>query len=101
MPARRADRDHTFHQYTVRIDRSRRDAVRAVLRDRGVETTVYYPLPLHLQPALADLRHARGDFPEAERASEEALSLPMFPELEPREREAVIDALAEALRAVP
>src|SRR5271157_2316946 len=57
---------HIFHQYVVRAQR--RDELRAHLADRGIGTEVYYPLPLHLQQALAYLGHTRGDFPEAERA---------------------------------
>jgi dTDP-4-amino-4,6-dideoxygalactose transaminase/acetyltransferase-like isoleucine patch superfamily enzyme len=70
---------HVFHQLTIRT--SRRDALRAHLAAQGISTEIYYPRPLHLQPALASLGHAEGSFPNAERASDEALSLPIFPEL--------------------
>lgn len=76
-PTARPGNLHVFHQYTVRC--GRRDALAAHLEDRGIGHAVYYPVPLHLQEALADLGHGRGDFPEAERAADEVLSLPVFP----------------------
>lgn len=71
----------TYNQYVVRIGGGARDALRAFLADRGVGTEVYYPTPLHLQPALRALGYGPGDFPCAESASREALALPIFPEL--------------------
>lgn len=70
---------HTWNQFTVRTER--RDALVAHLGERGIGTAVYYPTPLHLQPALAHLGHGPGDFPESERAAREVVSLPVFPEL--------------------
>ena len=93
VPARRPDRLHTYHLYTVRIGGGRRDTLRHMLEERGVETAVYYPVPLHLQPALQNLGYTAGDFPEAERASQELLSLPMFPELTPDEQSWVVDSM--------
>ena len=69
------------------------------MRAEGIETGIHYPLPLHLQPALADLGYTRGDFPVTEAWAEELLSLPMFPELERSEIELV--AAAVAASAVP
>lgn len=97
LPAVAPGRRHAWHQYTVRVHGGRRDAVRETLRDLGIATAVYYPSPAHLQEALADLGHAPGDFPEAERACHEVLSLPLFPELTTAERDRVITALAHAL----
>jgi len=87
---------HVYHQYTIRV--SNRDAVQEELRSRGIGSTVYYPLPLHLQPVFENLGHKLGDFPESERAAEEALSLPMFPELETREQEHVVEQLCDVLQ---
>jgi len=70
---------HVFHQYTIRVER--RDALQQVLSARGIGHAVYYPVPLHLQPLYASLGHKPGDFPHAERAAQEVLSLPMYPEL--------------------
>jgi dTDP-4-amino-4,6-dideoxygalactose transaminase len=93
LPQPAIDRTHTYHQYTVRVRGGCRDALRESLGRAGVETNVYYPVPLHLQPALSRLGYRAGDFPEAERASREVLSLPMFPELRPDEVELVIESV--------
>ena len=87
---------HVYHQYTTRV--SHRDAVQEELKSRGIGSTVYYPLPLHLQPVFENLGYKLGDFPESERAAEEALSLPMFPELETREQEYVVEQLCDVLQ---
>ncbi len=71
--------EHVYHQYTIRIEQ--RDALQKFLNERKIGSTVYYPYPLHLQPLYASLGHQAGDFPHAERAALEVLSLPMYPEL--------------------
>lgn len=70
---------HSYHQYTVR--HPRRDEFMAYLREHGVGSAVYYPIPLHLQPAYRDLGYGDGDFPESERACKEVLSLPIHAHL--------------------
>lgn len=70
---------HSYHQYTVR--HPRRDELMAYLREHGVGSAVYYPIPLHLQPAYRDLGYVQGDFPESERACKEVLSLPIHAHL--------------------
>ena len=84
---------HVYHQYVVRAQR--RDELQKFLEARGVTTRVYYPLPLHLQHCFADLGYKKGDFPIAEKLSEEVLALPMFPELLPEEQERVVQEIAE------
>jgi dTDP-4-amino-4,6-dideoxygalactose transaminase len=85
---------HVYHAYTVRVnDRAR---CRALLRERGIQTGIHYPIPVHLQPAHADLGHRRGDYPASERAAAEVMSLPMFPEL----TDAQVADVASALREV-
>ncbi|MEX0911993.1 MAG: DegT/DnrJ/EryC1/StrS family aminotransferase [Gemmatimonadota bacterium] len=82
-----------YNQYTIRVLEGRRDALREALGDQGVGSAVYYPVPLHLQECFGYLGHARGDFPVAERACEEVLSLPVFPELTEEQREHVARAI--------
>ena len=82
---------HVFHQYVIRTPR--RDGLRATLTENGIGSEVYYPLPLHLQTSLQDLGYKKGDFPVAERAAEEVLALPMFPELREDEVESVVEAV--------
>jgi len=84
---------HVFHQYTIRVPR--RNELQKFLSERKIGNAVYYPVPLHLQPIYASLRLGRGSFPEAERAADEVLSLPMFPELKVEQIQRVVDAISE------
>ena len=83
--------EHVFHQYVIRAPR--RDALREYLSGHGIGTEVYYPQPLHLQKALADLGYQLGDFPVSEKAANEVLALPMYPELRVDELESVVEAI--------
>ena len=85
---------HVFHQYTIR--HPRRDAVREKLRAEQVSSMIYYPVPMHLQPALKFMGHKEGDFPAAEAACREVVSLPIYPELE----DAVIERICSAVKSV-
>ena len=80
-----------YNQYTLRV--AKRDALQAHLKDRGIGTAVYYPLSLHLQPCFEYLGYKRGAFPESEKASQEAISLPIYPELVQSQLDEVIDAV--------
>ncbi len=84
--------------YTVRVLEGRREALRAHLREAGVETAVYYETPLHRQPALSHLKLAPGAFPNSELAAAEVLSLPIFPELTVEQREHVVAAVLAFFR---
>ncbi len=84
---------HIFHQYVVRVPK--RDQLRAFLSDRQIGSEIYYPLPLHLQESLAMLGYHKGSFPVSEKAAEEVLALPMYPELREDEQETVVAAVSE------
>jgi dTDP-4-amino-4,6-dideoxygalactose transaminase len=88
--------EHACHQYTIRVEQ--RDALQKFLTERKIGSAVYYPHPLHLQPLYASLGHKPGDFPHAERAAQEVLSLPMYPELRKEQIARVVDAIAEFLK---
>ncbi len=92
LPAERPESAHVYHQFAIRVPD--RDAVQRRMAERGVQTAVYYPVPLHLQPMYHDLGYRSGDFPEAERAAREVLCLPLYPEL----TDAQVDEVAEACR---
>ena len=87
---------HVYHQYTVRVEN--RDRVQKQLTDAGIQTMVYYPVPLHLQEVHQNLGLKAGTFPHSERAAREVLSLPMFPELHAEQRAAVREALQQTLQ---
>ncbi|RKY99814.1 MAG: hypothetical protein DRQ04_06990, partial [Candidatus Hydrothermota bacterium] len=84
---------HVYHLYVIRAER--RDALRSFLSERGIDTGIHYPIPLHLQKAYEDLGYVRGDFPNAEEAALSVLSLPMFPELTDDEVERVAKTIKE------
>jgi dTDP-4-amino-4,6-dideoxygalactose transaminase len=88
--------DHVFHQYTIRV--SNRDELHRALTEKKIGSSVYYPVPLHLQPLYKSLGHKPGDFPNSERAAREALSLPMYPELRIDQLERVVEVVADSLR---
>jgi dTDP-4-amino-4,6-dideoxygalactose transaminase len=86
--------------YHLMIARVRdRDRVRARLAERGIDTAIHYPTPIHLQPAFAALGHKPGDFPVAEASTKEIISLPMYPELPLASVDRVANELAAAVRA--
>ena len=82
---------HVFHQYVIRAPH--RDELRAHLTAHGIGSEIYYPLPLHLQAALANLGYRPGDFPETERAAAEVLALPIYPGLREDEQDLVVEAI--------
>ncbi|WTW97076.1 DegT/DnrJ/EryC1/StrS family aminotransferase [Streptomycetaceae bacterium NBC_01309] len=86
---------HVWHLYAVRVPR--RDEVLAELNEAGIGAGIHYPVPVHLQPAFRELGHAPGDFPVAERAAGEILTLPLFPQITEEQQVRVAEALGKAL----
>lgn len=87
------DEDGAFANYTVRVTGGKRAALAEHLQNRGIQTAIHYPLPLHLQPRFAELGYGAGSCPESERAAREVLSLPLYPELGEEQRTQVIEAI--------
>ncbi|GAB4548424.1 MAG: DegT/DnrJ/EryC1/StrS family aminotransferase [Anaerolineae bacterium] len=87
---------HVYHQYTIRA--ARRDELHEFLKERGIGTMIYYPLPLHLQKMYADLGYSQGSLPVSEEAGQQVLSLPMYPELSDGQVQSVVDAIGEFLK---
>ena len=96
---------HSYYLYTIQIasdgphPAARRDRLARHLLAQGIDTSVFYPLPLHLQPAYASLGGKPSRLPVAERAAHEVLSLPLYPEMTNEQIDRVADAVREALRA--
>jgi dTDP-4-amino-4,6-dideoxygalactose transaminase len=82
---------HIFNQYVVRVPE--RNRLRQFLMGEGIGTDIYYPLSLHLQECYAFLNHKRGEFPSSEKASEETLALPIYPELTEEQQVFVVDRI--------
>jgi dTDP-4-amino-4,6-dideoxygalactose transaminase len=93
LPSEPADCRHVYNQFTIRS--KQRDHLQQFLRGRGIPTEIYYPHPLHLQPAFSYLGCKEGQFPHSETASREALSLPIYPELKEEQQAQVIRTIAE------
>jgi dTDP-4-amino-4,6-dideoxygalactose transaminase len=87
---------HVYNQFTVRVPK--RDELRAFLKEKGVGTEVYYPLPMHLQNCYRDLGHQKGAFPVSEQAAEEVMSLPIYAELTEPQLSYVVEIIAEFYR---
>jgi dTDP-4-amino-4,6-dideoxygalactose transaminase len=88
IPARSIDKSHVFNNYVVGVER--RDELKQFLAENGIQSEIYYPLPLHLQNCFADLGYRRGDFPYAELAASQVLALPLYPELASAQQELVV-----------
>src|ERR1051325_7329628 len=92
VPSVGAGQHHVFNQYVIRAER--RDELRAYLNGCGVGTEIYYPVPMHLQTCFAELGYAKGEFVEAEKAADEALAIPIYPELTEDDQAYVVSAIA-------
>ena len=87
---------HVYNQYTVRVQQ--RDELRNFLKDKGIGSEVYYPLPMHLQQCYRDLGYQKGAFPLSEQASEEVMSIPIYAELTEAQQVYVVEMIAEFYR---
>ena len=93
-PAQMPYARHVYHIYAVRT--SQRQRWQQALNEKGIQSGIHYPIPVHLLPAYQDLGYKAGDFPHSEKAAAEVLSLPMFPELTPQQ----VDTVCEAVRSI-
>ncbi|HEY1584595.1 MAG TPA: DegT/DnrJ/EryC1/StrS family aminotransferase, partial [Polyangia bacterium] len=89
---------HVWHHFVVRAPDGKRDALRAHLATREVDSEVYYPMPLHLQPCFAELGYRAGSLPHAERACAEVLALPVHPDLTAAQQDHVAASVREFYR---
>lgn len=96
LPDEAKDMTHVYHLYVVRS--ARRDSLQEYLRESGIGAGIHYRIPVHLQGALSHLGHRKGDFPEAEKACEEILSLPMYPELSEEDQIYIAEKIKEFYR---
>ena len=97
LPAEVPGTTHVYHQFTIRL--KRRDILQRALRESGIESVAYYPVPLHLQTMYSQLGYREGDLPVCERAAAEVLSLPMFPEMTENDVGYVAESIEKCLRA--
>jgi len=98
LPRIDSEPSHIFHQYVIRVEE--RDKLQAFLKERGIQTGVYYPVPLHLQECFAYLGYKKGDLPVSEKAALTSLALPVFPELKKVEKDYVVACVNEFFRKV-
>jgi dTDP-4-amino-4,6-dideoxygalactose transaminase len=93
LPIEPAGLYHVYNQFVIRTPE--RDQLREHLRNCGIPTEIYYPSPLHLQPAFADLGYGPGAFPQSEEASQHVLALPVFPQMTEEQQKIVVDRTAQ------
>jgi len=93
LPVQPEGLHHVYNQFVIRTPQ--RDQLREHLRNCGIPTEIYYPFPLHLQPAFAGLGYRPGEFPESEEASQQVLALPVFPQMTEEQQKMVVDETAD------
>jgi len=91
LPVTGPDCSHVYHIFNIRT--SRRDALKIYLQEKGIQTAIHYPVPIHLQPAYSYLNYKPGDFPITEELANTSLSLPLFPGMTEAEQEFVIESV--------
>ena len=97
IPELSSDHSHVFNNYVIRVER--RDELKQFLARSGIQSEIYYPLPLHLQNCFAHLGYKRGDFPNAETLGEQVLALPLYPEITLEQQETVVKAVSAFYRS--
>lgn len=97
LPALGEGRSHVFNQYVTRLQR--RDELKQHLDQEGIQSAIYYPLPLHLQPCFSYLGYQRGDLPNSESVASQVLALPMYPELTSEQQENVVQKIGDFYRS--
>jgi dTDP-4-amino-4,6-dideoxygalactose transaminase len=97
LPHIKPNHKHVFHQYTVLVDKTKRDKIVNHLRSKGIGCVVFYPEPLHLQKHFMQMGYKLGDFPVAEDISKRVISLPVHPSLTERDILRIADTLKEVL----
>ncbi len=96
LPPKKSDGSHVYHLFTIRA--RERDNLKRYLEKHGIETNIHYPLPVHLVKAFSFLKYQKGDFPEAEKACREILSLPCYPELTNKQITSICNLLKSSLK---
>jgi len=96
FPQRMIELREVFHTYVIQAER--RDELNKYLNEKGIESKIHYPVPLHLQPATKYLGYKKGDFPQTEMQAERIISLPVHPYLKEREKKKVIETIKEFYR---
>jgi len=89
---------HIYHQYCLRLPRSNRGLLR-FLNEKGIDSRIFYPIPLHLQKCFKYLGYKKGDFPESEKACRQVLAIPVYPDLTQEEMDYIIATISEYMKA--
>jgi dTDP-4-amino-4,6-dideoxygalactose transaminase len=99
LPTAEQEGVSVWNQFTIKVLDGQRERLQKFLKDKGIGTMIYYPIPLHLQQVHADLGYLLGSFPNSEKLSHEVLSLPMFPELTLSAQQIVTESISQAFSA--